>query len=98
MNAFACLREICARYLQKHPIRLGGPGIFVQIDESCCSDKPKNRRERAPEEKVWVFGIVDTSFGPSVGFMEIVSHRYAETLLPIVQSVVEQGAIVHSDE
>ncbi|XP_063711403.1 uncharacterized protein LOC134839711 [Symsagittifera roscoffensis] len=39
-NSFACFhKEICARYLQKHPIRLGGPGIFVQIDESCCSDK-----------------------------------------------------------
>ena len=55
-----------------------------------------------PSEKavfsIWVFGIVDISFKPSVGFMEIVENRGAEILLPIIQSVVRPGSIVHSDE
>ena len=50
------------------------------------------------EIPIWVFGIVDTSFKPSVGFMEIVENRGAEILLPIIQSVVRPGSIVHSDE
>ena len=44
LTAFAGLREIYARYLQRHPIRLGGPGTVVQIDESCFSHKPKHHR------------------------------------------------------
>ena len=98
IDAFACLREICGRYLQENPIQLGGPGIIVQVDESQFSHKPKHHRGRAAENPFWVFGIVDTSFKPSVGFMEIVENRGAEILLPIIQSVVRPGSIVHSDE
>ena len=97
-NAYACLREICDRYLLKNPIRLGGPGVIVQIDESCFSHKPKHHRGRAPEHPIWVFGIVDTSYQPAVGYMEIVEKRDAETLLPIIQAVVDRKSIIHSDE
>ena len=51
-----------------------------------------------PKKKNWIFGIADTSFKPSVAPMEIVSHRDTEILLNNVQSVVEKGPIVHSDE
>ena len=98
IDAFACLREICGRYLQENPIQLGGPGIIVQVDESQFSHKPKHHRGRAAEIPIWVFEIVDTSFKPSVGFMKIVENRGAEILLPIIQSVVRPGSIVHSDE
>ena len=37
VNAFACLREICDRWLQEHPIRPGGPGVIAQADESAFS-------------------------------------------------------------
>ena len=80
------------------PIQLGGPGIIVQVDESQFSHKPKHHRGRAAEIPIWVCGIVDTSFKPSVGFMEIVENRGAEILLPIIQSVVRPGSIVRSDE
>ena len=81
IDAFACLRKICGRYLQENPIQLGGPGIIVPVDESQFSHKPKHHRGRAAEIPIWVFGIVDTSFKPSVGFMEIVENRGAEILL-----------------
>ena len=77
---------------------MNGPGIIVQVDESQFSHKPKYHRGRAAEIPIWVFGIVDTSFKPSVDFMEIVENRGAEILLPIIQSVVRPGSIVHSDE
>ena len=35
------LREVCTTHLLHTPIRLGGPGIIVQIDESLMSYKPK---------------------------------------------------------
>ena len=35
------LREACTTHLLHTPIRLGGPGIVVQIDESLMNHKPK---------------------------------------------------------
>ena len=47
---------------------------------------------------MWVFGLVDTSHIPAVGYMEVVTTQNAATLLPILQANVAQGTIVHSDE
>ena len=62
------------------------------------SHKIKHHRGRAPEKSVWVFGIVDVSTTPAMGFMEIVERRNAETLLPIIEKVVKPGSIIYSDE
>ena len=47
---------------------------------------------------MWVFGMVDTSTTPSLGYMEIVPDRTAGTLLPIIQDHTLPGTIIHSDE
>ncbi|KAF9761067.1 hypothetical protein NGRA_2884 [Nosema granulosis] len=47
--------------------------------------------------KYGVFGIVDTSTGPSIGYMQVVTDRSAATLLPIIQRVCRPGTIIHSD-
>ncbi len=48
---------------------------------------------------MWVlFGLVDTSHSPAVGYMQIVQCRDAATLLPIIQQHVHPGTIIHSDE
>lgn len=98
MTATVFFREVCSRYLQANPVKLGGPGVVIQIDESCFSHKPKHHRGRGPHTPIWVFGILDTSTSPGIGYMEIVNKRDAATLLPIIQSVVQQGSIIHSDE
>ena len=90
-------REICTGYFQTNPVQLGGPGITVEIDESCFSHKPKHHRRRPPNTSIWVFGIVDTSTSPAVGYMKIVERRDAASLLPILQKVVRQGSVIHSD-
>lgn len=47
---------------------------------------------------MWVFGMVDTSLQPALGYMEIVPDRRAVTLLPIIQAHTAAGTIIHSDE
>ena len=54
-------------------------------------------RGHAPDEEVWVFGMVDTTTCPSLGYMEIVDRQNAATLLPIIQAHVKPGTIVWSD-
>ena len=55
-------------------------------------------RGRPPTHDVWVFGMVDVSHTPALGYMEIVPRRDAATLLPIIQNVVQPGTTIHSDE
>ena len=45
-----------------------------------------------------MFGMVDTSNTPSLGYMEIVPQRNAATLLPIIQQHVVNGSTVYSDQ
>ena len=98
MQANKFFREVCSFKLLQTPIVLGGPGVIVEIDESLFSHKVKAHRGHVPRQEVWVFGIVDTSHQPALGYMEIVPRRDAATLLPIIQAHVSSGSIVHSDE
>lgn len=46
---------------------------------------------------VWVFGMVDTSHIPALGYTEIIDQRDAATLLPIIRDHILPGTIVWSD-
>lgn len=98
VDIFNFFREICSKHFEKNPIKLGGTGRIVQIDESCFSHKPKYHRGRASEQPIWVFGLVDTSTVPCLGYMEIVESRSATALLPIINRVVRPGTVIHSDQ
>ena len=41
IDAYQWFREVCTTKLLQTPIRLGGPGKVVQIDESLFRHKPK---------------------------------------------------------
>ena len=92
---------------------LGGSGQIVQIDESLFRNMVKvwlspevylsslenyqTHRGHPPRHDIWVFGMVDISHTPALGYMKVVPHRDA-TLLPIIQQHVRPGTVVHSDE
>lgn len=42
--------------------------------------------------------MVDTSYSPALGYMEIVPDRTAATLLPIIQAHTATGTTIYSDE
>ena len=99
VDVYNFLREVCVVYFQNNPITLGGPGVVCQIDECQFQSKPKHHRGRQlGAQAVWVFGIVDTSTNPGIGYMEVVGRRDAQTLLPIVQRVCLPGTIIYSDQ
>ena len=58
----------------------------------------QHHRGRPPTSEVWVFGMVDTSHTPALGYMEIIPDKSAATLLPIIQAHTAPGTTIHSDE
>ena len=47
---------------------------------------------------IWVFGMVDTTLRPALGYMEIVDNRDAATLFPIIQAHIQPGTVIWSDK
>ena len=45
-----------------------------------------------------MFGMVDTTRTPALGFMQIVPNRQRVTLLPIIRAHTLPGTIIHSDD
>ena len=59
---------------------------------NCCV------RGRHADYEQWVFGMVDTSHQPALGYMQMVDTRDAATLLPLIRAHAAPGTIIHSDE
>ena len=58
----------------------------------------QHHRGHPPRSQVWVFGMVDTSHTPALGYMEVVQCRDAATLLPIIQQHTKPGTEVQRDQ
>ena len=68
VDCYNFFREVCTNYFRYNPISLGGSGVVVQVDESCFSHKSKYHRGRIPASTLWVWGLVDTSVRPAIGY------------------------------
>ena len=55
-------------------------------------------RGHAPASQVWVFGMVDISHTPALGYVEMVDQRDAATLLPIIRRHTNPNTEIHSDQ
>ena len=86
--------DVCAQYFLDHPIKIGGPGTIVEIDESKFGKRKYNRGRWI--EGHWVFGGIQR--GTTKSFMVVVPDRTAATLLPIIQQYIHPGTLIISDE
>ena len=96
INHYNFCRDICSWKLLQRPIRLGGPGIIVETDESVFVKAKYNIGHALNRSQRWVFGLYDTQ--SKQGYLTFVNARDRDTLLPIIQQVVVPGSIIHSDE
>lgn len=87
-------REVCFLHYTKNPVKIGGPGIVVEIDETVIS-KRKYNRGRLVSNQQWFFGGVERGSGRC--FLHPVERRDANTLLPLIQQYILPGSIIISD-
>jgi len=88
------------QYYAHHPIRLGGPHVTVQIDDTKLNHNVRSHLGRGPIRAARCLCIVDTFTQPAKGFATMIPGRRAETIMPIIESVVRPGSIIiiHTDE
>ena len=74
--------------------QIGGPGIYVEIDESKFGKRKYHRGHRV--EGSWVFGGVERTPERRV-FLVQVEKRDRATLLPLIKRFIAPGSIIVSD-
>jgi len=89
-------RETCAWFFVNDPVVIGGPGKFVEIDETVLTKRKYHRGQLRAEEK-WFFGGVERGNAGNC-FIRPVERRNAETLLPLLAMHVAPGTTVISDK
>lgn len=87
------LREVCTAHFERHPIRIGGPGINVEIDEVHLVKRKYNVGQLVREQ--WCFGGVEVN--TKQGFIFAVPDRRRNTLWPIIQNHILVGSIITAD-
>ena len=78
-------------------VRLGGPGIRVQIDEALLRKRKYKRGKQKPQ--IWIFGVIqEGSREDQRLFLKRVKTRSASELIPLIQAVILPGSTIISDE
>jgi len=95
------IRKLIYSKIEQHcldnHIKLGGPCVIVQVDETKINYNVKNHSGKSVSPH-WVFCVVNTSNRPALGFCCIVSDRFSNTLINIISNVVVPGSIICSGE
>ena len=88
------MREVCAQVLLMNPVRIGGEGLHVEIDESLFV-RQKANVGRVPSQQ-WVMGGVCRENNEC--FLYAVEDRSAATLNSITENSGRPGTIIITDE
>ena len=94
---YAFCRDVCSSYLLDNPIRIGGPGLTVEVDETKLCGRRKYGRGRlvGVDDDDWLVGLIDRT--TKRGVYEIFQQRTIATLIPFIQRVVVPGTHINSD-
>jgi transposase-like protein len=88
------LRELVGSTLEEEDVRIGGPGIIVEVDESKFGRRKYNRGHRVAG--AWVLGGIEITEAAKF-FVKVISWRDAETLLDCLSRYILTGSIIHTD-
>ncbi|KCZ78310.1 hypothetical protein H311_00660, partial [Anncaliia algerae PRA109] len=88
------IKERIAHSIKPESLRIGGPGIFVELDESKFGKRKYNRGHRV--EGAWVFaGVEKTEERKCFAF--VVEKRDMVTLTRMIETYVMPGSIIITD-
>ena len=93
-NLLKDLNQLLAENLDIDRMKIGGPGVIVEIDESKLSKRKYNRGHRV--EGVWIVGGVDRTQARNMFAIEV-ENRNSETLQAIIEEYVHEGSIILTD-
>ena len=93
-NILTDLNDLAALNVNEEKLKIGGPNIIVEIDESKLAKRKYNRGHHV--EGVWIVGGVEKTPERNIFVVEV-SNRNAQTLQEIIEEYVVPGSIIRTD-
>ncbi len=94
--AYKRFREVCLDYQHLMP-KIGGPGKFVEFDQTCLVHQKHHRGEPAPGTQVWFAVGVERDSGGRCFAVEV-HKRDINTLDEVVSLYVADETTLLTDE
>jgi transposase-like protein len=88
------IRQLCGESIHPETMRIGGPGIVVEIDETKLGKRKYQRGHRV--EGVWVVAGVERTKEKKIFAVEV-KDRSMETMRNVLNEYVRPGSIVYTD-
>jgi hypothetical protein len=88
-------RKVAEIVISHDVYQIGGPNLFVEVDETHLSERKDHHGRQLPSESIWVFGGICRESGDC--FVVRVLRRNKETLWPIMLRRITQGSIIVTD-
>lgn len=94
------LREYYKRYMDVHPVSLGGPNCIVEVDETVISRRGIIRNPSSTDDNmrdtVWIIGGIDSSDDKKF-FLERVENRQIPTIREVLERNIKVGSTLRTD-
>ncbi|KCZ81782.1 hypothetical protein H312_00822 [Anncaliia algerae PRA339] len=90
--------DLIRKYCILNPVRLGGYGNLVEIDETMLNFKVKSHRGRSPANRTDALCIIEYNKTITKCFATCIRDKSHETILPIINKVVIPGSKIYTDE
>ena len=92
---FNLYRDIMSKIMVDIPLRLGGPGEIVEIDESLWAKKQKYHVGNVGRRAPWILGMIERSTGRVV--LRLLDSRCANDILPVITEHVLPHTTIYTD-
>ena len=94
---FGYFRRLCVEDNKKYPVKIGGCGDIVEIDESMCGKLKYGKGDGRKRRRQWIFGGVSRTSGRFFMTPCPDNKRTRKSLWPIIQANIVEGTTIHSD-
>ena len=94
---FGYFRRLCVEDNKKYPLKIGGCGDIVEIDESMCGKLKYGKGDGRKRRRQWIFGGLSRTSGRFFMTPCPDNKRTRKSLWPIIQANIVEGTTIHSD-
>jgi transposase-like protein len=91
---YSHFRKLVASMVEEESIKIGGPGVIVEIDETKLGKRKYNRGHRV--DGIWVIVGVERTPERRV-FLVPVLNRNSDTCIEIIRNHVIPGSVIYTD-
>ena len=94
---FGYFRRLCVEDNKRFPVKIGGVGNVIEIDEAMCGKLMYGKGDDRKRRRQWIFGGVSRTSRRLFMVPCPDNKRTRKSLWPLIQANILEGSTIHSD-